>query len=62
MYLALTLTIIAPAFILIDYSFSPAVYTVELNELIYYAISGCLTWFFHGLMGKLISCPDKTQE
>ena len=45
-YVALSLTLVMPSFILGDYSVHPAKYLITWNEVIYYSVGGILTCLF----------------
>ena len=46
-YVALTLTLVMPSFVLGDYSVHPARLEIDRYEMLYYLLSGVSTWLFH---------------
>lgn len=56
-YIALTLTLVMPSFVLGDYSMHPARLEIDRFELLYYLISGVSTWLFHKNLMQVLMCP-----
>ena len=61
-YVSLALTLVMPSFVLGDYSMNPAKFTIEGPQMVYYMVSGFLTFLFHSQLTQLACISNNKKQ